>query len=114
MSLLWVPHCAVCPSEAKSWWTSPVITIIFIISRSTTTFSFARFNGSSDNFTSTGTDPSDDYFTLQIIPAMDSDWQPWIGSVLGSMLVGLSGVFPLILIPDSAKMKSTDIPLGMF
>ncbi len=34
-----------------------------------------------------------------------SDWNPWIGSLIGSILVGLSGVIPLIIIPDSTKFK---------
>lgn len=48
---------------------------------------------------------------------MDSSWYPWIGSVAGSMLVGLSGIVPLLVFPDTSKLKdstspSSDIPLG--
>ena len=36
---------------------------------------------------------------------VESDWNPWIGSLIGAVLVGLSGVIPLIIIPDSTKLK---------
>jgi len=42
---------------------------------------------------------------------MSADWQQWIGSVAGSMLVGLSGVVPLLIIPDSTKRQDSSIPL---
>lgn len=44
---------------------------------------------------------------------MDSSWHPWIGSVAGSMLVGLSGIVPLLVFPDPSKLKedSSSVPL---
>lgn len=27
------------------------------------------------------------------------DYNPWVGSVIGSVIVGLSGIFPLLVIP---------------
>lgn len=47
---------------------------------------------------------------------MDSSWHPWIGSVAGSMLVGLSGIVPLLVFPDPSKLKddSSSVPLGNF
>lgn len=44
---------------------------------------------------------------------MDSEWHPWIGSVAGAMLVGLSGLVPLLVFPDPSKLKSpsTTTPL---
>lgn len=46
---------------------------------------------------------------------MDSAWHPWIGSVAGSMLVGLSGIVPLLVFPDPSKLKNAEenaTPLG--
>lgn len=36
------------------------------------------------------------------------EYQPWIFSMLGSAMVGLSGVFPLLVIPidDGANLKN--------
>lgn len=47
---------------------------------------------------------------------MDSEWHPWIGSVAGAMLVGLSGIVPLLIFPDPSKLKSpsTTTPLGNY
>ena len=47
---------------------------------------------------------------------MDSEWHPWIGSVAGAMLVGLSGIVPLLVFPDPSKLKSpsTTTPLGKY
>ncbi len=47
---------------------------------------------------------------------MDSEWHPWIGSVAGSMLVGLSGIVPLLVFPDPSKLKnpSSATPLGKY
>ncbi|XP_046438568.1 zinc transporter ZIP13 homolog [Daphnia pulex] len=44
---------------------------------------------------------------------MDSEWHPWIGSVAGAMLVGLSGIVPLLVFPDPSKLKnpSSSTPL---
>lgn len=42
---------------------------------------------------------------------MSVDWQQWIGSVAGSMLVGLSGIVPLLIIPDSGKLQDSSTPL---
>lgn len=39
---------------------------------------------------------------------MDSAWHPWIGSVAGSMLVGLSGIVPLLVFPDPSKLKNAE------
>ncbi|KAI9557492.1 hypothetical protein GHT06_017320 [Daphnia sinensis] len=39
---------------------------------------------------------------------MDSAWHPWIGSVAGSMLVGLSGIVPLLVFPDPSKLKNPE------
>jgi len=43
---------------------------------------------------------------------MSVDWHQWIGSVAGSMLVGLSGIVPLLIIPDSKKLQDSSTPLG--
>ena len=43
---------------------------------------------------------------------MSVDWQQWIGSLAGSMLVGLSGIVPLLIIPDSEKLQDSSTPLG--
>lgn len=51
------------------------------------------------------------YFALQTSSMDPESWQPWIGSVIGSMLVGLSGVVPLLLFPDSSKLKASETPL---
>jgi hypothetical protein len=50
------------------------------------------------------------------IRTMDSEWHPWIGSVAGSMLVGLSGIVPLLVFPDPSKLKnpSSATPLGKY
>lgn len=47
---------------------------------------------------------------------MDSEWHPWIGSVAGAMLVGLSGIVPLLVFPDPSKLKnpSSSTPLGKY
>jgi len=42
---------------------------------------------------------------------MSVDWHQWIGSVAGSMLVGLSGIVPLLIIPDSKKLQDSSTPL---
>ncbi len=36
------------------------------------------------------------------------DYEPWIMSVMGSVLVGLSGILPLLIIPvdDTATLKN--------
>ena len=34
-----------------------------------------------------------------------NSWFPWTSAVLGSLIVGLSGVVPLILIPTNTKSK---------
>ena len=34
-----------------------------------------------------------------------NSWFPWTSAVLGSLIVGLSGVVPLILIPTHTKSK---------
>lgn len=38
---------------------------------------------------------------MEYVPEYFKDWQyhPWIFSVLGSILIGLSGVLPLLIIP---------------
>lgn len=44
---------------------------------------------------------------------MDSSWYPWVGSMAGSVLVGLSGIVPLLVFPDTSKLQdSSTIPLG--
>ena len=43
---------------------------------------------------------------------MNGDWHQWIGSVAGSMLVGLSGIVPLLIIPDTTKQQDSSTPLG--
>jgi len=42
---------------------------------------------------------------------MNGDWHQWIGSVAGSMLVGLSGIVPLLIIPDTTKQQDSSTPL---
>ena len=45
------------------------------------------------------------FFHIKFDKKMDSYWSPWIGSIAGSLLVGLSGVVPLLFIPDSASQN---------
>ena len=37
-----------------------------------------------------------------------ADWTRWAGAVLGSVLVGLSGVLPLVLLPSKLAGSVTD------
>ena len=50
----------------------------------------------------------DSYAPVQISSATLVDYQPWIMSLLGSVLVGLSGILPLLVIPleDTATLKT--------
>ncbi|XP_065214234.1 zinc transporter ZIP13 homolog [Planococcus citri] len=50
----------------------------------------------------------DSYAPLPISSAVLVDYQPWIMSLLGSVLVGLSGILPLLVIPleDTATLKT--------
>lgn len=50
----------------------------------------------------------DSYAPLPISSATLVDYQPWIMSLLGSVLVGLSGILPLLVIPveDTATLKT--------
>uniref|UniRef100_A0A170TVG7 Zinc transporter zip13-like protein n=1 Tax=Triatoma infestans TaxID=30076 RepID=A0A170TVG7_TRIIF len=35
------------------------------------------------------------------------DYNPWVGSVIGSVIVGLSGIFPLLVIPIDGGVNIT-------
>lgn len=50
----------------------------------------------------------DSYVPVPISSATLVDYQPWIMSLLGSILVGLSGILPLLVIPleDTATLKT--------
>lgn len=50
----------------------------------------------------------DSYVPVPISSATLVDYQPWIMSLLGSVLVGLSGILPLLVIPleDTATLKT--------
>lgn len=43
-----------------------------------------------------------DRYTPEYIKTIEFEYTPWIFSVLGSIVIGLSGIFPLLVIPVNA------------
>lgn len=41
-------------------------------------------------------------YTLDYIKSFEFEYTPWIFSMLGSIVIGLSGIFPLLIIPLDA------------
>lgn len=41
-------------------------------------------------------------YTLDYIKAFEFEYTPWVFSLLGSICIGLSGIFPLLVIPADA------------
>lgn len=41
-------------------------------------------------------------YTPEYIKTIEFEYKPWIFSVLGSIVIGLSGIFPLLVIPANA------------
>lgn len=41
-------------------------------------------------------------FTPEYIKTLEFEYTPWVFSLLGSMVIGLSGIFPLFIIPGDA------------
>lgn len=41
-------------------------------------------------------------YTPEYIKTIEFEYTPWIFSVLGSIVIGLSGIFPLLVIPANA------------
>lgn len=41
-------------------------------------------------------------YTLEYVKAFEFEYKPWVFSVLGSIILGLSGIFPLLVIPVDA------------
>lgn len=41
-------------------------------------------------------------YTPEYIKTIEFEYTPWVFSMLGSMVIGLSGIFPLFVIPNDA------------
>lgn len=41
-----------------------------------------------------------DKYTPDYIKTIEFEYTPWVFSVLGSIVIGLSGIFPLLIIPS--------------
>lgn len=54
----------------------------------------------------------DIYFDLiePLVPAFikSADYEPWIFSIMGSALIGLAGILPLIIIPVDTAQNNKD------
>lgn len=46
-----------------------------------------------------------DRYTPEYIKTIEFEYTPWVFSLLGSIVIGLSGIFPLLIIPSG----TTDI-----
>lgn len=44
-------------------------------------------------------------YTPEYIKTIEFEYTPWIFSVLGSIVIGLSGILPLFVIPNDAVGK---------
>lgn len=55
-----------------------------------------------------------DDFVSDVVGALSQDYQKWVYSIAGCLLVGLSGVFPLLIFPkgDSTQTGSANNPDG--
>jgi hypothetical protein len=79
---------------------------------STADTQFLRNNTSDGNVWGVYKTFASDYIPDAWIPAMSLlpsfEYHPWLFSVIGSAVIGLSGVFPLLVIPieDGANQKS--------
>ncbi|KAK9501838.1 hypothetical protein O3M35_012492 [Rhynocoris fuscipes] len=61
-------------------------------------------------FDFSNTSDSDIWFQnliLTVNPFSNLDYNPWLGSVIGSIIVGLSGIFPLLVIPIDGAANFT-------
>lgn len=47
-----------------------------------------------------------------LVPAFikSADYEPWVFSLMGSALIGLAGILPLIIIPDSTVANKNKDP----
>ena len=49
--------------------------------------------------------PDDIFAAPDVLTRLPTNWTQWSGAILGSTMVGLTGVLPLVIVP--AKMGST-------
>lgn len=42
-------------------------------------------------------------YTPEYVKTIEFTYTPWVFSILGSIVIGLSGIFPLLVIPDDTS-----------